>query len=183
MKKSWTRRVDVNVISYFSTLGIFALMNTVYATLGYENNDIHVEEGEAPDQEALTKLLLFAIPSLMSGVMQYTACYVQLMIIVGLCLDDKSVSSRFFRSSVMQFLGRISMTLYLVHCPLIYWIKVGLFGEVGLAVVGGDPEVPFPAWPAIPLHITSSLLCATVLTIFLEEPARKFFKPKYSKSE
>ena len=108
--------------------------------------------------------------------MQFTACYVQLMIIVGLCFDEgKSSSSKLFQSPLMQFLGRISMSLYLIHCPLIYWIKVALFGEMGLAVVGKEPEVPFPPWPAIPVHILTSLLSATLLTIFLEEPARRFF--------
>ena len=45
------------------------------------------------------------------------------------------------------------MALYLIHTPLIYWIKIALHGEIGLAVVGKNPEVEFPAWPAIPLHI------------------------------
>ena len=68
-----------------------------------------------------------------SGMMQFTACYVQLMIIIGLCLDGEghSWASKLFRSSVMQFLGKISMTMYLIHCPLIYWIKVALYGEIG----------------------------------------------------
>ena len=58
-----------------------------------------------------------------------------------------------FQSNFLQFLGRISMALYLIHTPLIYWIKIALHGEIGLAVVGKNPEVEFPAWPAIPLHI------------------------------
>ena len=148
---------------------------------GYEDNEIHIVDGEEPSPEALTKLLLFAIPSMAGIIMQFTACYVQLMIIVGLCFDErKSSSSKLFNSPIMQFLGRISMALYLIHCPLIYWIKVFLFDEIGLAVVGKEPEVPFPAWPAIPLHILSSLLSATLLTIFLEEPARRFFKNSIS---
>ena len=132
-----------------------------------------------------------------SGMMQFTACYVQLMIIIGLCLDGEghSRASKFFRSSLMQFLGKISMTMYLIHCPLIFWIKVALYGEIGknltfslvnfdiiflfigLTVVGKQPDVPFPAWPAIPLLISSSLIAATLLTKFIEEPARRFFKP------
>ena len=76
------------------------------------------------------------------------------MIIVGLCFDGgKSRSSKFFQNKYLQFLGRISMALYLIHTPLIYWIKIALQGEIGLAVVGKNPEVEFPAWPAIPLHI------------------------------
>ena len=57
--------------------------------------------------------------------MQLTACYIQLMIIFGLCVDGKkSLTSKFFRVPFMQFLGRISMALYLIHCPIIYLIKV-----------------------------------------------------------
>ena len=76
----------------------------------------------------------------------------------------------------MQFLGRISMALYLIHCPLIYWIKIGIFGKIGLAVVGKQPEVDFPPWPAIPVHILLSIISAAILTKFLEEPARRSLK-------
>ena len=31
--RSWIRRVDVNVIAYFTVLAIFSVMNIVYATL------------------------------------------------------------------------------------------------------------------------------------------------------
>ena len=33
LTSSWKRRVDVNVIAYFTVLAIFSLMNTIYATL------------------------------------------------------------------------------------------------------------------------------------------------------
>ena len=33
LTRSWIRRVDVNVIAYFTVLAIFSLMNIVYATL------------------------------------------------------------------------------------------------------------------------------------------------------
>ena len=54
--------------------------------------------------------------------------------------------------------------------------------SIGMTVVGKQPDVPFPVWPAIPLLISSSLLSATLLTKFIEEPTRRFFKPK-SKTE
>ena len=70
------------------------------------------------------------------------------------------------------------MSLYLIHCPIIYWIKVFLHGKVGLAVIGKEPELEFPPWPAIPLHILTSILAAALLTIFFEEPIRKFIRFK-----
>ena len=68
------------------------------------------------------------------------------------------------------------MALYLIHTPLIYWIKIALHGEIGLAVVGKNPEVEFPAWPGIPLHILASIISAALLTKLLEEPARYILK-------
>ena len=47
-------------------------------------------------------------------------------------------------------------------------------------MVGKNPEVSFPPWPAIPLHISSSLISATLLTILIEEPARRFFKHRFT---
>ena len=70
------------------------------------------------------------------------------------------------------------MSLYLIHCPLIYWMKVFLHGKVGLAVIGKEPELEFPPWPAIPLHILISILAATLLTDFFEEPIRRFINSK-----
>ena len=65
--------------------------------------------------------------AIFGSILQFTACYTQLMIIVGLCLDNgKSFSSQFFNTKLMQFLGRISMSLYLFHEPFIYWITVCL---------------------------------------------------------
>ena len=65
------------------------------------------------------------------------------------------------------------MALYLIHTPLIYWIKIALHGEIGIAVVGKNPEVEFPAWPAIPLHITGYSLSDQLNILPI--------KPKYSK--
>ena len=63
--------------------------------------------------------------------LQLTSCYIQLMIIVGLCLDGgKSHTSRFLKTRVMQFLGRISMALYLVHEPILFWINFCTYGKV-----------------------------------------------------
>ena len=70
------------------------------------------------------------------------------------------------------------MSLYLIHCLIIYWIKVFLHGKVGLAMIGKEPELEFPPWPAIPLHILTSILAATLLTDFFEELLRRFINCK-----
>ena len=74
----------------------------------------------------------------------------------------------------MQFLGRISMSLYLIHEPLIYWIKLIVHGPAQW-IDGKNPGLTMPSW-AIPIHVLISLFFGTLLAIFLEEPARKFLK-------
>ena len=61
---------------------------------------------------------------------QLLLCHNQIMIIVGLCLDEGgSVISKVFNSKVMQFLGRISMSLYLIHEPIIFYIRLFFYGN------------------------------------------------------
>ena len=86
----------------------------------------------------------------------------------------KSLTCRFFKTRAMQFLGRISMSLYLIHEPLIYWIKLIVHGPAEW-IDGKNPGLTMPIW-AVPIHVLISLVFGTLLTIFLEEPARKFLK-------
>ena len=72
----------------------------------------------------------------------------------------------------MQFFGRISMSLYLIHKPLINWLKLIIYGPVEWED-GKNPGLKMPAW-AIPIHLVISLIFAVLLTLFIEEPARKF---------
>ena len=90
-------------------------------------NDVKNTDGEK-EMSIACVIFKLAIPGMY---MQVTACYLQLMIIVGLCLDaGKSLTCRFFKTKFMQFLGRISMSLYLIHEPLIYWLKFIIFGPL-----------------------------------------------------
>ena len=66
------------------------------------------------------------------------------------------------------------MSLYLIHEPLIYWIKLIVHGTAEW-IDGKNPGLTMPVW-AIPIHVLISLVFGTLLTIFLEEPARKFLK-------
>ena len=97
------------------------------------------------------------------------------MIIVGMCLDSsKSYTTRFFKTRIMQFLGRISMSLYLSHPIWINVIKLFIYGPVALKNGDHNPHT-MPAW-AIPIHLVISLIFSTLLTFFIEEPAGKFLK-------
>ena len=76
----------------------------------------------------------------------------------------------------MQFLGRISMALYLVHENMVFWVNLFYYGPIGPNDAKTDAKLP--VW-GIPIVIVLSLAFATILTIFLEEPARKRLKPLY----
>ena len=74
-------------------------------------------------------------------------------------------------------MGRISMAVYLVHEPTIFWMNFAIYGPF---------EEKKPAWAklplwAVPIHVVISLILGTVLTLYLEEPARKKLKQWISK--
>ena len=81
--------------------------------------------------------------------------------------------TRFLNTRMMQFLGRISMALYLVHMPVMEWVKVAIYGPYF------EPRPSYtwnsPSW-SIPLQIIVSIILAAALTMFLEEPAKKRLK-------
>ena len=112
---------------------------------------------------------------------------IQLMMIVGLCLDGgQSLFSKFYKTRIMQFLGRISMSLYLVHEPIIYYINWFLYGSVKW-VEGNDDNLVKPDYVKLPMqfvpvHICISLLLGIFLTLCIEDPARKFLTKKLRKA-
>ena len=70
------------------------------------------------------------------------------------------------------------MALYLIHEPVVKWINFSVYGP---APQGIEDHHIFPA-VAVPFHISISIILATLLTLYLEEPVRKFMsglvKPK-----
>ena len=74
----------------------------------------------------------------------------------------------------MKFIGRISMSLYLIHELMIYWLKFIIYGAVEWKD-GENPGLKMPAW-AIPIHLVISLIIGVLLTLFIEDPARKFLR-------
>ena len=67
------------------------------------------------------------------------------------------------------------MSLYLIHEPLIYWIKFFIHGYQDWRTGMEKPVTDFPVW-AIPVHLIVSIIFGSLLTIFIEEPARKYLK-------
>ena len=69
------------------------------------------------------------------------------------------------------------MALYLVHETMVFLVNLCYFGPNGLNEAMPE-SMKLPVW-GIPIAIVLSLAFATILTIYLEEPARKRLKPLY----
>jgi len=172
-------------LGYLAPNGLQLLNELHFSTFIFKNCLFIIDENDDTCQEASDRksteynnyeniecILLYAVPG---GPLQLFACYVQLMIVVGLCLDSgKSWTGKFFKTRVMQFLGRISMSLYLIHELMIYWLKFIIYGVVEWKD-GENPGLKMPAW-AIPIHLVISLIFGVLLTLFIEEPSRKFLR-------
>merc|ERR1712066_957747 len=115
----------------------------------------------------------------MGIILQATAVFTPLMIIVGLSLDGgESYTAKFLNTSVMQFLGRISMALYLVHVPVMHWLCVFLYGP---SFQPKHEDKRLPPLRTTPIQLIISVILATALTIYLEEPVKKKLRtPKNS---
>ena len=190
-QKVWSKRTNINSIIYFGLLFTLAILNVVYTFMlnGYcdekvnlENGTVIIKEDEACENATNSRLdVLIFKEGLPASFLQYTSVYLQLMIIVGLCFDGgQSLVSKFFRTKTMKFLGRISMALYLIHEPLIYWIKFIINGQQNW-VDGKKIETDFSFW-AVPIHLAVSLAFGTILTLYFEEPCRRILKKCIDKS-
>ena len=67
------------------------------------------------------------------------------------------------------------MSLYLVHEPIIFYIRFFFYGVWNWEDHQGSGSPNAPTW-TIPIHIIISLLFATLITFYVEEPARKILK-------
>ena len=62
------------------------------------------------------------------------------------------------------------MATYLVHEPTIFWINCVIYGPFPMSA---KPEhFKLPLW-AVPIHVIISILLGILLTLYIEEPARK----------
>ena len=114
----------------------------------------------------------------LGGYLQFALVYVQLMVIVSLCMDNgRSMITKFFNTKLMQFCGRISMALYLIHEPVIFYIRLCFYGVWYWpeSEFGPQSPPPSPAWTIL-YHMVISIILASLLTIFIEEPVRKMLK-------
>ena len=161
--------------------------NGTLAILNHEdiNNFIlslwHKTGNNGPELNGIVKLL----SQLVEGsqfFLQFLAVHSQLTIIIGLCMDGGySLTSKFLRTKFMQFLGRISLSLYLIHWPLIGYIVLAMNGKQNFDNMGEifdayvDGEIFLPAWSPVILIIISPVV-AFIVTKYFEEPIAKVLK-------
>merc|ERR1712242_287258 len=102
----------------------------------------------------------------------------------------QSFFSRLFKTKGLQFLGQISMALYLVQVQTIFWMTYAIYGkfeddpreEDPSGFIHGLIQPKLPLW-AVPIYLVVSLILGTLLTFYLEEPARVKLKHYFSRSQ
>lgn len=164
---SWKRKSDAYCLLYFGTLTTFAVANVVY------------KQKDAHHLSTLEKWLF--VDSLPSVYFQFLFCYSNSMMMIALCLDEgqhQSYFCRILRSQLLQFLGRISLSLYLTHVLVQFsiilvlygiqqWTEDEVFRDVSKAKGQG-----LPVW-ALPIQVILSIFVATLSTLGIEEPIRR----------
>ena len=143
-KRRWARRVDL----YASTFVIFVIGLSALQIVG----DID----------------LFG-----SWWIQGIFPYVILVIIVGLSVTSKEANpymKRLLSWPVFLFLGRISLSLYLVHEPIIQYIAWAARPDQAWSF-----NMPMPLW-GIAIVLPVSLILATLLERTIETTARNFIR-------
>lgn len=108
--------------------------------------------------------------------LQFLAVHSQLTIIIGLCLDSgTSLASKFLRTKIMQFFGRISLSLYLLHWPLMGYIILSMKGKQDEEPSWDELYGILPNWAPIILIVLSPIV-SFIVTKYFEEPIASFLK-------
>ena len=114
--------------------------------------------------------------------------YAQLCVIVGLTRDNSEGNSvyRLLTAPVSLWLGKLSMTIYLVHLILIFSLCWWVYGHSLTWCNNMDPDIDcdafnkarqLPVW-GIPAVIAATLLLSPAIFAFVEEPMRKLMQKK-----
>jgi peptidoglycan/LPS O-acetylase OafA/YrhL len=105
--------------------------------------------------------------------MQGVFPYLFLVVIVGLSVTSRGVSpytQRLLNSPAFLFLGRISLSLYLVHEPIIQYVAWAARPDQDWSF-----NMPMPVW-GIAIVLPVSLVLAVLIERSIETPARNFIR-------
>ena len=64
------------------------------------------------------------------------------------------------------------MAIYLVHEPAIFWITCAIYGSDLMPLEDKIRGFRLPLW-AVPIHVIISIVLGVILTLYVEDPARK----------
>ncbi len=179
LQKFWKKRVDLNFGFYCALIALFIGIQVLFK---HDSNYVKFIEDLKSKNETVPVYITAFKDGWPAFLMQIYCILPQLMIIIGLCLDGgQSWTSSFFRTKVMQFLGRISMALYLSHVPLMQWMKFALNGGPSWPYDENGNRtgwITFPLWAILP-HFVITVIFASLLTFYIEEPIKKKYHAKY----
>ena len=115
--------------------------------------------------------------------LQFFAVHLQLTIIIGLCMDDgNSLTSKFLRTKGMQFYGRIALSLYLIHLPVMGFTSLAINGprlkeyEFSGEHEAYDEDAIFLPFGTPLIVIIVSPIVSFIVTKYFEEPITKILR-------
>lgn len=124
--------------------------------------------------------------------LQAVVPFAQLTVIVGLTRNsdqENNIAYRLLTTPLALWLGKLSMTIYLVHWILICYMTWIIYGHslTWCNMFDKDADCDdflearlMPVW-AIPVVIAASLLLSTIIFYGFEEPCRKLLQSKKSR--
>ena len=115
--------------------------------------------------------------------LQFFAVHLQLTIIIGLCMDDgNSLTSKFLRTNGMQFLGRIALSLYLIHRSVMGFTSLAINGprlkeyfNTGIHEAYDEDKIFLPLGTPLIVMIVSPIV-SFIVTKYFEEPITKILR-------
>ena len=147
-------------------------MNTTYFIVGFL-------QSQSTSKLIDTIRFIFASDKFWGKFLQVALVHLQLTIVIGLCMDDgNSLTSKLLRTKAIQFLGRISLSLYLTHWSTMGFILTAINGpqtfqndaEIWTAFNTGKLMQP-AGLPAVAIIV--SPIIAYIVTDYFEEPVSK----------
>ena len=155
--KIWKKKIDFSACFYFGFLTTLVIIKILFVLI-FPNPEEYL-----PDY--------YKERIIWGAYLQFFSVPVQLTIVIGLCMDaGESKTSRFLRTSVMQFLGRVSFSLYLLHIP-----TIKLFGHFLLYKKIHN----FPSGTPLFIIILAIIL-SFIVNKYFEEPISRALRCKRS---
>ena len=162
----WRKRVDFNVFLLYIVLVVLVITRKLFEVYYLENIKTYVQYG------------------IFNYWLQFLLVHTQFTIITGLCMDEgKSITSRFLRSKVLQFLGRISLSLYLTHWPIMGYVSLAINGKK--TCENDSKGLLFDSWNSCAeletvwspiLTMIIAPIIAFLITKYFEEPLANILK-------